>query len=91
MRVCEYYNPVAVTIPYRGHTDRLFKPDFAGEILDRFDDVELVDYGFACHRDPVHPQDDISWFSCASGGSSALEGDIVGPTGQGGVPGRLGR
>lgn len=60
--VGEYYNPSPVAIPYRGHSDRLFKRDFAGEMLDRFDDLTLVDYGFAYHRDPDYPQDDISWF-----------------------------
>ena len=60
--VCEYYNRSPVAIPYRGHDDRLFKRDFAGEILDRHPTLRLVDYGFAYHRDPTHPQDDISWF-----------------------------
>jgi pseudaminic acid biosynthesis-associated methylase len=60
--VCEYYNPSPVAIPYRGHTDRLFKRDFAGEMLDRYQDLRLVDYGFAYRRDPAFPQDDITWF-----------------------------
>lgn len=60
--VCEYYNPSPVAISYRGHTDRLFKRDFAGELLDKFTDLTLVDYGFAYHRDPAFPQDDITWF-----------------------------
>lgn len=60
--VAEYYNPAPVTIPYRGHNDRLFKRDFAGEIMDRYPEFELVDYGFAYHRDPSFPQDDITWF-----------------------------
>lgn len=60
--VAEYYNPAPVAIPYRGHTDRLFKRDFAGDLLDRYNDLRLVDYGFAYRRDPVFPQDDISWF-----------------------------
>jgi spore coat polysaccharide biosynthesis protein SpsF len=60
--VCEYYNPSPVAIPYRGHTDRLFKRDFAGELLDRYPDLRLVDYGFVYRRDPVSPQDDITWF-----------------------------
>lgn len=60
--VCEYYNPSPVTIPYRGHVDRLFKRDFAGEMLDKFSDLALVDYGFVYHRDPSFPQDDITWF-----------------------------
>lgn len=60
--VCEYYNPSAVTITYRSHTDRLFKRDFAGEMLEKYPDLKLVDYGFSYHRDPVFPQDDITWF-----------------------------
>jgi pseudaminic acid biosynthesis-associated methylase len=60
--VCEYYNPSPVAINYRGHTDRLFKRDFCGEILDRHPDLELVDYGFVYQRDPNFPQDDITWF-----------------------------
>lgn len=60
--VCEYYNPSPVAIPYRGHSDRLFKRDFAGEMLDRFPGLALVDYGFAYRRDPAFPQDDITWF-----------------------------
>lgn len=60
--VCEYYNPSPTVIPYRGHTDRLFKRDFAGEMLDMFPDLKLVDYGFAYRRDPAFPQDDITWF-----------------------------
>jgi len=60
--VAEYYNPSPVAIPYRGHTDRLFKRDFAGEILDQYSEMKLIDYGFAYHRDVDFPQDDISWF-----------------------------
>jgi len=60
--VAEYYNPAPVAIPYRGHTDRLFKRDFAGEIMDRHPQMTLVDYGFAYRRDPNFPQDDITWF-----------------------------
>lgn len=60
--VAEYYNPAPVAIPYRGHADRLFKRDFAGELLDLYPDLSLVDYGFAYRRDPNFPQDDITWF-----------------------------
>lgn len=60
--VCEYYNPSPVAIPYRGHTDRLFKRDFAGEMLDKYTDLSLIDYGFSYRGDPVFPQDDITWF-----------------------------
>ncbi len=60
--VAEYYNPSPVAIPYRGHTDRLFKRDFAGEIMDRYPTLRLLDYGFCYRRDPSFPQDDITWF-----------------------------
>lgn len=62
LMVAEYYNPAPVAIPYRGHSGRLFKRDFAGEILDRHPQLQLVDYGFAYRRDPNFPQDDITWF-----------------------------
>ena len=60
--VCEYYNTSPVGISYRGHTDCLFKRDFAGEMLEKYPDLKLVDYGFAYSRDPAFPQDDITWF-----------------------------
>lgn len=60
--IAEYYNPSPVSINYRGHSNKLFKRDFAGEFLDKFDDTELIDYGFAYKRDPAFPQDDITWF-----------------------------
>lgn len=60
--VAEYYNPAPVAIPYRGHQDRLFKRDFVGEIIDAYPQFQLVDYGFAYHRDSNFPQDDITWF-----------------------------
>lgn len=60
--VCEYYNTSPVAISYRGHSDRLFKRDFAGEMLEKYPDLKLVDYGFVYIRDPAFPQDDITWF-----------------------------
>ena len=60
--VAEYYNPTPIAISYRGHTDRLFKRDFAGEIMERHPQMQLIDYGFAYRRDPNFPQDDITWF-----------------------------
>lgn len=60
--VCEYYNPSPVAVSYRGHSDKLFKRDFAGEMMDQYPDLLLVDYGFAYRRDPAFPQDDITWF-----------------------------
>lgn len=58
----EYYNPQPVTVQYRGNENRLFKRDFAGEFLDRYKDVSLIDYGFRYHRDLNFPQDDVTWF-----------------------------
>lgn len=60
--VAEYYNPAPVAVPYRGHSDRLFKRDFAGEIMDLDPQMQLIDYGFVYRRDPNFPQDDITWF-----------------------------
>lgn len=60
--MCEYYNPTPVTVPYRGFTDRIFKRDFAGELMDCHPDVQLVDYGFFYHRDKFFPEDDSNWF-----------------------------
>lgn len=60
--ICEYYNPTPVTVKYRGHSERLFKRDFAGEILEKYPALDLVDYGFCYKRDTSFPQDDVTWF-----------------------------
>jgi len=60
--LAEYYNPTPVEIDYRGHAGKLFKRDFAGELIDRYPDLRLVDYGFCYHRDPVFPTGDANWF-----------------------------
>ena len=59
--VAEYYNPVPTKITYRGHEDKLFKRDFAGDLIDKFG-LRLVDYGFIYKRDNWAPQDDTTWF-----------------------------
>jgi spore coat polysaccharide biosynthesis protein SpsF len=51
-----------VSVPYRGHTERLFKRDFAGELMDRFPDLRLLAYGFNYHRDPSFAFGDDTWF-----------------------------
>lgn len=58
----EYYNPTPVEVSYRGHSERLFKRDFAGEVLDMYPDLKLVDYGFQYSRDNNFPTDDSTWF-----------------------------
>lgn len=60
--IAEYYNPTAVDISYRGYEKRLFKRDFAGELLDKYQDLQLVQYGFIYHRDKNFPNDDLTWF-----------------------------
>lgn len=60
--LAEYYNPTPVEVPYRGERGKLFKRDFAGEFLDRHPEFALADYGFAWRRDPLFPQDDLTWF-----------------------------
>lgn len=60
--ITEYYNPSPVEIEYRGNREKLFKRDFAGELLDKFKALELVEYGFIYHRDKQFPQDDFTWF-----------------------------
>ena len=59
--ICEYYNPTPVTVNYRGQDDRLFKRDFAGDMLDKYNDLKLVDYGFTYNRS-TSMLDDITWF-----------------------------
>ena len=65
--IVEYYNPSPIEIPYRGHEGKLFKRDFAGELMDKYSDLELIDYGFVYHRDTNFPQDDCTWFLLEKG------------------------
>lgn len=60
--IAEYFNPSPVTIEYRGHKNKLFKRDFAGEIMELYEGLELIDYGFIYHKDINFPLDDITWF-----------------------------
>lgn len=59
--VAEYYNQAPTKINYRGHKDRLFKRDFAGDLIDNYG-LKLIDYGFVYKRDNWAPQDDVTWF-----------------------------
>lgn len=60
--MAEYYNPQPVEMNYRGHSGRLFKRDWAGEMMQAYRDLKLVDYRFVYHLDPVFPGDDVTWF-----------------------------
>lgn len=57
----EYFSPSPVEVAYRGHSGKLFKRDFAKEIMDHCG-LKLVDYGFTWRHDPVFPIDDSNWF-----------------------------
>lgn len=60
--IAEYYSPTPVELVYRGHKNKLYKRDFAGEMLDKYQDLALNKYGFVYRRDVNFPQDDINWF-----------------------------
>lgn len=57
----EYFNPTPVEIPYHGYRNQLFKRDFAGEFLDKFNQkLSVVDYGFLWKR--LNPAwDNTTW------------------------------
>ncbi|MBO8230546.1 pseudaminic acid biosynthesis-associated methylase [Prochlorococcus marinus str. MU1404] len=59
--LAEYYSRNPETLDYRGFEEKLYKRDFAGEILDLYPEMILIDYGFAYHRDTRFPLD-INWF-----------------------------
>ena len=52
--VSEYFNPVPTSVIYRGNKDKLFKRDFAGELIDQYN-LKLVDYSFV-YRDRYAPE-----------------------------------
>jgi len=59
--VCEYYNPTPMSVAYRGNSDKLFKRDFAGELIQKYD-LKLIDYGFNYRLDSYLTNDDSTWF-----------------------------
>ena len=60
--ISEYYNPKPVAIEFQGRSDVLWKRDFAGDMLDIYPDLRVIDYGFTWRRDPVTPLYDLTWF-----------------------------
>ena len=60
--LAEYYNPSPISLDYRGNKNKLYKRDFAGELLEKHNEMSLVDYGFCYKGDPNFPGDDITWF-----------------------------
>lgn len=59
--IAEYYNQTPVSLNYRGFKRKLFKRDFAGDLLSSYKKIKLLDYGFV-YRYDKYPQDDINWF-----------------------------
>lgn len=60
--VNEYFNPTPLTVPYRGQSQALFKRDFAGELMDAYPDLELLDYEFLYSRAGLPGFCDSTWF-----------------------------
>jgi len=60
--ICEYYNPEPVEVPYRGHSERLYKRDFCAEFIEASSEFRLINYGFKYRHDPVFADDDMNWF-----------------------------
>lgn len=60
--MAEYFAATPTMVPYRGETERMWRRDFAGEFLDAYADVKLVDYGFWWSRDPMWRQDSLNWW-----------------------------
>jgi len=58
----EYYSKNPKSLTYRGYDNKLYTRDFAGEIMNKFQDLKLLDYRFHYHKDSNFPQDDITWF-----------------------------
>lgn len=40
----------------------MYKRDFAGELMDMYPNLQLIDYGFVYRKDPVFVQGDTTWF-----------------------------
>ena len=57
----EYFSPEPVSVDYRGHQNKLFKRDFAGEFMDAHKEFEVIRTGFAYKRGPI-PKDNLTWF-----------------------------
>lgn len=65
--IAEYFAMTPTPVVYRGHANRLWRRDFAGEIMDAYPDLKLFDYGFCYHRDETCRQDSINWFLLKKG------------------------
>jgi spore coat polysaccharide biosynthesis protein SpsF len=59
--ISEYYSPTPQSILYRGHENKLFKRDFAGEFLNLYPEFKLIDYGFH-YKGAFTQGNDQTWF-----------------------------
>jgi pseudaminic acid biosynthesis-associated methylase len=59
--VAEYHSPRREEIMYRGQPGLLWKGPYAEEMMVKYQELELVDYGFVSKLDRW-PQDDLHWF-----------------------------
>ena len=59
--IAEYFNPTPVSVEYRGQAERLWKRDFAAEMMNEYP-LRLVDYGFVWKHDPMWNQDNLNWW-----------------------------
>lgn len=57
--IAEYYSPVRRQVEYHGLTDALWLDDYAGRLLEMYEDLELVDFGFDYYMEGGH---DLTWF-----------------------------
>lgn len=59
----EYYNHTPEEVEYRGHSGKLYRRDFCQDIMTRYPDLKLVDYGFLYHNKPDSVRkEDLYWF-----------------------------
>ena len=66
--IIEYYNPTPLCVNNNNPERATFvKRDFAGEMMDLYKDLQLLDYGFIYHRDGYYPMDDFNWFLLEKG------------------------
>ena len=59
--VAEYFAPKLTAIRYRGRDDLLWKGPYAYDMLDKYQGLKVLDYGFVSSRDR-NPQDDLNWW-----------------------------
>jgi len=62
--ISEYFNPTPITVSYRNHKDKLFKRDFAKDLLNLFPKLKIVNYGFFWKEDQKLKgnSDNSNWF-----------------------------